>query len=127
MTIEYDQVAKEIRTREGRLHECIGRNEVPWDERNSEARVVAEVEIINSLRASIDWPPFQWTCTVTEKRRFTTRTLAKAALRVYEAQPGWEDRPTRPYHCSLCNGWHLTSQEPYRGEAPRKGQHPGSE
>jgi hypothetical protein len=61
------------------------------------------------------------TCPFTGKRRWDQRSQAKAALREYENSPGWQPRPgTRPYHCTgLCNGWHLTSQPPYRGSGPR--------
>lgn len=59
------------------------------------------------------------TCPATGKRKFATKGLANAALREYEAGKGWEDKPTRRYWCKLCNGWHLTSQEPYRDKAPR--------
>ena len=59
------------------------------------------------------------TCPATGKRTFATKGLADAALREYETSEGWEDKPTRRYWCKLSNGWHLTSQEPYRGKAPR--------
>jgi hypothetical protein len=54
------------------------------------------------------------TCPATGKRKFATKGLANAALREHEASEGWEDKPTRRSWCKLCNGGHLTSQEPFR-------------
>jgi len=48
-----------------------------------------------------------------EKRRYTSRMAAEAALSVARAQwrrnPGRaESPPVRVYQCGRCDGWHLT-------------------
>lgn len=47
------------------------------------------------------------------KQRFTTGAQARAALHMIRKR-GWRTatgkKPTDPYPCGFCGGWHLTGQ-----------------
>jgi hypothetical protein len=47
-----------------------------------------------------------------EKYRYESKNAARdAAVRVERKRPEWG--PMRPYRCGLCDGYHLTTKQPY--------------
>lgn len=47
------------------------------------------------------------TCLATGKKRFETESLARRSASNIARHTG--ERRMRPYRCSSCRGWHLTS------------------
>lgn len=58
-----------------------------------------------------------------DKVRYPNKNVARDCARKLQ-QKYEKERPQRPYRCSLCDGWHLTSQEPdglkYRPKEDRR-------
>lgn len=61
-----------------------------------------------------------------DKKKYTNKNKARdSAARNRRLRP--ESLPQRPYRCTLCGNWHLTSQVPYglrKGKAPRDSGQP---
>jgi hypothetical protein len=55
-----------------------------------------------------------------DKQRYDSRNAARDRA-AHIAKKFKDSKPQRPYRCTLCGDWHLTTQVPYglqRGKAP---------